>query len=309
MIRGDTVASLALIAATGLCLIAAGCGTKTPGAPSTTASTTAASTTPTRGRGPVSVLYAGSLEDTMNNTIGPAFERATGYTFVGFPDGSSALEADIKGRIKQADVFISASPKADEGLEGASNGSWVTWYATFADTAVVLGYNTHSRFAGQLETQPWYRVVGERGFKLGFTNPSTDPKGVLSVKALRTAASQFDEPRLDTIALDTKNQYPEASLVGQLQSGQLDAAFFYTVEATAAKIPYVSLKPISEPSPYTVTVLEKAAHPAGAVAFVSFLLGPPGRALSSKLALANVSPPQVSGTGVPPALSSVIPTA
>ncbi|MGH9129613.1 MAG: substrate-binding domain-containing protein [Acidimicrobiales bacterium] len=302
-----------------LALVAAACGTKTnnntttttpaAGGTATTAATTGTTTPAAKGSGPVDVLYAGSLVDTMKNTIGPAFDKATGYTFTGFPGGSTALESDVKGKVRQGDVFVSASPKADKGLEGAANGNWVSWYAEFATTNLVIGYNTKSKFASQLKTKPWYKVVGEPGFKLGFTDPKTDPKGVLAVKALDMAASMFNEPGLKTVASNTKNEFPEADLVGRLQSGQLDAGFFYTVEATAAKLPSVPLTPINLPSPYTVTVLAKAPHPAAADAFVEFLLGSQSSSLLKGLQINIVSPPTVSGTGVPSTLSSVLPGA
>ncbi len=298
--------TLAAGALSGLALVATACGTPTttPAAGTTTSSPNG---TTSKGSGPVNVAYAASLEDTMNNAIGPAFNQATGYTFVGFPGGSTALEHDISGKVKQEDVFISASRKADIGLEGASNGNWVSWYATFATTKLVLGYNPRSRFASQLKTKPWYQVVGQSGFRLGFTNPATDPKGVLAVAALDTAATRYNEPALKTIAKDVNDQYPESALVGRLQSGELDAGFFYTVEATAANLTTVSLDPVAETGPYTITVLKRAPNAAGANAFVEFLLSTQGQSLLTQLKLTVTNPPKVVGSP-PTALSSVLPS-
>ena len=72
--------------------------------------------------GPVDVLYAGSLANLMEHDLGPAFNSATGGTFQGFAAGSTALVSDIKGKVKQGDVFISASTDANTGLIGAKNG-------------------------------------------------------------------------------------------------------------------------------------------------------------------------------------------
>lgn len=288
-----------IAASTSLALLAAACGAKTTASATPTTAATGAS-------GPVDVLFAGSLEDVMDNTLGPAFTEATGYTFVPYPDGSTALASDIKGKVKQGDVFISASSAADTRLEGAGNGSWVSWYSTFASTNLVLGYNPNSKFAAQLRSKPWYEVVGKSGFNLGFTDPATDPKGVLAVAALDEAAAKYHQPGLATIAQDTKDQYAETALVGELQSGQLDAGFFYTVEAAAANLTTVPLTPVTEAAPYTITVLAHAPHAAAADAFVNFLLGPQGSALLTKLQLSLVTPPTVSGTGVPSTLDSVL---
>lgn len=258
-----------------------------------------------RSSGTVNVLYAGSLEDVMNSSIGPAFHRASGYTFSGYPAGSTDLASEIKGKVRQGDVFISAAPKVNASLEGKKNGGWVSWYAPFATTRLVLGYNPHSSFASALKAKPWYQVIGESGFRLGFTDPKLDPKGVLAVKALDTAAKKFNEPALRQIAGDQSDLFPEQDLVGRLQAGQLDAGFFYTVEASAAKIPTVSLGPIDETATYTITVLNRAPDTAGAESFVKFLLSRQGMRLLKGVGLATVRP-VAKGKGVPYLLGSVI---
>src|ERR1700751_4597586 len=102
--------------------------------PATNAATPTTASTPTtaRGSGPVDVLYAGSLVNVMEKQIGPAFDAATGYSFQGFSAGSTALANQIKGKVRQGDVFISASPTVNTSLMGPSNGNWVSWYVTFA---------------------------------------------------------------------------------------------------------------------------------------------------------------------------------
>jgi molybdate/tungstate transport system substrate-binding protein len=87
--------------------------------------------------GTVNVLYAGSLLDLMQQSIAPAFHDATGYTVSGFSNGSTALASEIKGRTQVADVFISASPKADAALAGEKNGNWVSTYDNFATSPLV----------------------------------------------------------------------------------------------------------------------------------------------------------------------------
>ena len=255
--------------------------------------------------GTVRVLYAGSLEELMNSSIGPAFQKATGYTFSGFPAGSKDLASAIKGKVQQGDVFISASPKVNATLQGSKNGSWVSWYAPFASTKLVLGYNPSSSFASALKSRPWYQVITQPSFRLGFTDPTLDPKGVLAVAALNAAATKYNEPALKQIATDQNDLFPEQDLVGRLQAGQLDAGFFYTVEASAAKIPTVSLGSIDETATYTVTVLNRAPDTAGAESFVKFLLSSQGMRLLKKVGLATQTP-VAKGSGVPYLLSTVI---
>lgn len=134
----------------------------------TATSPTASAAVGSTSKSSVVVLYAGSLENTMT-LVGTAFEKATGYGFDGFPNGSTALASEIRGKTQKADVLISAGSAAPASLEGAKNGDWVSWYARFATTPLLLGYNPKSKFAHELKTEPWYKVVTLPGFHLGAT--------------------------------------------------------------------------------------------------------------------------------------------
>ena len=264
--------------------------------------------TPAKASGPVDVLYAGSLLDLMQQQIGPAFAKVTGYTVSGFSAGSTALATEIKGGTQQGDVFISASPTVNTTLEGSANGDWVSWYAEFADSPLVLGYNPNSVFAHDLKTKPWYEVVDQPGFLLGRTDPATDPKGVLAVDALEQAADKYSMPALTSLATSSSNVFPETTLVGRLQAGQLDAGFFYGVEAAAAHIKIVDLVGTSLAGRYTVTILNRSAHQAAAHAFVEFLLGKDGQRILKANGVEPITPPKVSGkSSVPSALKATLP--
>ncbi len=253
------------------------------------------------------VLYAGSLVNLMEKQISPGFTRSTGYGFQGFSGGSNDLAAEIKGKTQQADVFVSASPKADALLEGSANGNWVKWYATFATAPLLLGYNPRSKFAAQLRSKPWYDVVTEPGFRLGKTDPATDPKGKLAEQALTDTATAQHLPKLASLAKSQAGVYPEQTLVGRLQAGQLDAGFFYSAEAVAANIKTLPLTGVTLSATYTVTVITGAPNEKGAEAFVSYLLGANGQAVLRKDGFDLVSPITVTGDGVPSGLRSLLP--
>jgi molybdate/tungstate transport system substrate-binding protein len=272
---------------------------------SSAASSPSASTAAT-GSGPVNVLYAGSLVNMMEKQVSPGFQAATGYSVSGVSAGSKELASEIKGKVHVGDVFISASPKTTKSLEGAANGDWVSWYATYATAGLVLGYNASSKFAADLKSKPWYVVLTEPGIKVGFTDPATDPKGELSNEALTETATAKHLPALATLAANKNDVFPEQTLVGRLQSGQLDVGFFYTSEATAAGIATVPLTGVALKASYTITILKGAPHQAGAEAFVNYLLGPAGQAFLKQDGFTLVTPPEVSGSGVPASLQGVL---
>src|SRR6202167_3631319 len=88
----------------------------------------------------VNVLYAGSLVNLMERSVGPAFEKSTGLQFRGYAAGSNKIANEIKGKLRRGDVFISASPKVNQTLMGADNGDHVSWYVNFAESPLMIGY-------------------------------------------------------------------------------------------------------------------------------------------------------------------------
>jgi molybdate/tungstate transport system substrate-binding protein len=293
-VRFGAVLLVGVLLVAGACSSSSKTSSPTSIPPPTTASPAA------KGSGPVDVLYAGSLVDLMTHTIGPGFNTATGYTFVGTSGDSGTLANEIKAKTVVADVFISANPSKNTGLEGTSNGDLVSWYALWATSPLVLGYNPNSKFAQDLKTMPWYEVLAQPGILVGRTDPATDPKGALTVTALQDAAKTYNQPALSKLATDASTVFPENTLVGRLQAGQLDVGFFYGVEAAAANIATVPLTGVpTQEAKYTITVLNNAPHMAGGNAFVEYLLGPEGSAALTKAGMTLVTPAMVTGT--PPA--------
>ncbi len=292
--RGAQIAAFVSIACIGLA--AAGCSSSSSTTPTTSA----------KHSGDVYVFSAGSLDTLMTKSVGPAFHAATGYTLVDTSHGSGTLAANIKDKVAVADVFVSASPTDDTILMGSSNGDWVSWYAAFATSPEVLGYYPKSKFAHDLQTMPWYKVITMPGFRLGRTNPSQDPGGVLAAKALEETAAAQNLPALKTLATETSDEYAENPEEADIQTGALDAAFMYEADANSQGSPFVKLTGVNLAGDYTITLVNKAPHTAAAEAFIKFLLGPKGKSLMEADHFNIVSPPTVYGSGVPGALSSVI---
>ncbi len=235
-----------------------------------------------RAADPVNVLYAGSLVNLMEHGIGPAFEEATGETFRGFAGGSNGLANQIKGKLRRGDIFISANPKVDSALMGPANGSWVTWYVSFAESPLMIGYSSSSRFATDFMRRPWYEVLTEPGIRIGRTDPKLDPKGALTLQLMSSAEQFYKVPGLAERVLGSPDNpvqvLPEEALLGRLQSGQIDAGFFYSTETADAGLPSIALPAAIAPKAvYTVSILRDARNPSGADRFVAFLLGDRGR--------------------------------
>lgn len=243
----------------------------------------------------MAVIYAGSLAELMEDDVGPGFQKADGYAFDGFGGGSGEDAKEIKSGVRRVDVFVSASAEADRELEGAANGGWVSWYSTFATTPLVLGYDPTSKFGAELARgKPWYEVITQPGIRVGRTDPKLDPKGKLTVEAVEEAAKRLGKPALAK-ALPSFPVFPETDLVGRLQAGQLDAGFFYAIEANVAHIATAALTPVTKTAAYTVTIVKGASDQAGAEAFVRYLLAASSAPTLSRNGLTPISPATLSG--------------
>lgn len=275
--------------------------------------------------GTVNVLYAGSLVGVNENIIGPAFHTATGYSYAGQGLGSIAIASEIKAGIATPDVVEFADPAVNALLMGKANGSFVKWYITYGRSQLVVGYDPAGRFArafAKVENRklPWYKPLEAKGFRLGRTDPQTDPKGYRTLFAFRLAQKLYHLKHLASKVLgSTENPaevYPEQVLVSRLLTGEVDAGIFYLSEVKDVGIPYITLpKKINFGDPkysklyatqsfknqqgqvfrgspiyYTVTIPRTVKNEAGAVAFVKFVLGRRARALSSGEGLLPVKP-------------------
>jgi molybdate/tungstate transport system substrate-binding protein len=294
--------TLSLVVPASVALLAAGCSSS-PAATTTTSTTTTVAAT--QHSGDVDVFSAGSLDTLKTKSVGPAFHAATGYTLVDTSHGSGTLASDIKNKIDVADVFVSASPAVDTTLEGTANGDWVSWYADFASSPEVLGYYPKSKFATDLQTMPWYKVITMPGFLLGRTDPTQDPGGVLAAEALEQTATAQNLPALKTLATETSDVYEENTEQAAIQSGQLDASFMYEADANSQDSPFVKLTGVNLAGDYTITIIKGAPHLAAAEAFIQFLLGPTGQAELKADNFNVVSPATVIGSGVPSDLASL----
>jgi molybdate/tungstate transport system substrate-binding protein len=255
----------------------------------------------------VSVLYAGSLAGVMENGLGPAFSKATGYEYQGEAQGSLGAARLIHDHLRSPDVFISADPSVNEAvLMGGQNQNMVTWFVTMASSQLVLAYNPQSKFAGKFQAAaagsiPWYEVLQTPGVRFGRGDPRIDPKGYRTLFLFDLAAKHYNLPKLPALLGDPLNPdqvFPEIVLLARVESGQFDGGFFYRHEVVAHKLPYVTLPPeinlgdpkfsafyaesayttpsgdtvTGAPIIFTITIPNTVQHKAAAEEFVRFML-------------------------------------
>ena len=305
-------AAAAVIAVAGLAAAACGGGS---GSASGTASGSA-SPAAAKPSGTANVAYAGSLENLNEKVVGPAFSKATGYSYQGRGAGSLALSQEIASGEISPNVFESIGGKPIEALEP----KFTSWYVQFAASPIVVAYNPKSKYAAQLKAiasgskplSDLFTLVQTPGFRLGRTDPNVDPQGQAFVEMVMLAQHQYHLPgsavqKILQGAPGSANSpeiFDETALEPRLQAGQLDAASAFLSQAVQLHLPYIAL-PTSinlgdpaqaaqyatasfklangtlaqgKPLTVTITVIGKTDQ-AAADAFAAYVLSPAGLAL------------------------------
>ena len=280
---------------------------------------------PARANAPpvVKVLHAGSLITLFQRGIIPAF-AGHGYEIQAEGRGSVANANLIKDGLKTPDLWISADDKvAGDLMHAAPN--LVNWYATFATSAIVIGYSPKSKFAPALAGAgagkgSWLEVVTAPGFRLGRTDPAIDPKGYRTIIVNRLAESHYGARGFAARALGADRNdaqiFNDETILIRLENGDLDGAFLYQTEAVSRKLPFIALPAainlgdpkfaahyasasvtiegitrVGAPIGYALTIPRNAANPQGAAALVNFLLGTAqGRGLFKAAGLDLIAP-------------------
>jgi molybdate/tungstate transport system substrate-binding protein len=245
----------ALLAMTCIGIAAAGCGSSSTsnssGASSSSSASASASASPASGT--AKVAYAASLAFLNEKIVGPAFATATGLKYSGTAGPSDGLESEIASKEITPDAFEAVGGDNITPLFP----KFTQWYVQYATTSIVLAYNPKSKYASQLKAiangskpiKDLFPLLETSGFKLGRTDPNTDPQGRAFIYMLMLAQKKYHLPS-DTVtkiigspiaSAKSSQIFAEASLESTLQSGQLDASSAYLSQAKQLHLSYITL--------------------------------------------------------------------
>lgn len=208
-----------------------------------------------RRSGTAQVAYAGSLQKVDDQVVGPAFTRTTGYAYSGRGGGSLAVAHEILAGEITPGVFESVG-----SAPIASLGSRARWWAQLASSPLVIAYNPSApdaavfraaRAGDPASLRRVFEAMASPGFRLGRTNPATDPQGQAFVMMVELAQRVLGLPAgtVDRIlgkgatsgGGNTSQIFAETSLDATLQSGQLDAGSAFLSQAVQLHLPYIAL--------------------------------------------------------------------
>jgi molybdate/tungstate transport system substrate-binding protein len=250
---------------------------------------------PTPG-GTVSVLYAGSLVRTMEGPLASSLRERTGLVFSGEGKGSRALAHLISAGLRTPDVFISAEPSLLKGIARK--------YVVFGSARMLVAYSPNSPHRALFEDAAAGRrsilaVLDNPSVRVGRTDPQLDPKGSRTVRVLSLLGTHYHAAGQANAVLAKAGVFPEEDLAVRVESGDLDAGFFYSTEMTGRGFQAVELPDdsnLSNEIAYAIGVVNGAPNPAAAQTFIGFVLRGDGRRILESAGLRYFAHPQIIST-------------
>lgn len=251
--------------------------------------------------------------------LGPPFRDALA-AFAGAPPKFTAAQEnapslEVVRKVSELGVIPDILAVADEQLlSDLIIPTHASWYVRFGTNALVLAYGPQARFADEITTDNWWRVLQRPGVEVGRSDLRIDPSGYRADMVMQLAESYYGEPGLTgrlRATIPARNvRRAEADLSAHLAAGELDYGWTYENLAKAHGLRYVKLPPeidLSTPAfavryatasvdipgihgapplvlrgapiVFALTVPSRAAEKELAFAFVRFLMSAEGAAL------------------------------
>jgi molybdate/tungstate transport system substrate-binding protein len=282
--------------------------------------------------GTLIVFGAGTLADPFGKEIAAFRHAHPGVTVRSQFGASGIMTKNITQLHQPADVLGVADYSLIPKLMFGGAKPFATWYVGFVSNQITFAYTSHSKGAAQLTASNWYKVLAGPGVRIGRSNPSADPSGYQILQMLQLAQGYYHNPGLSASVLknspDSSVATTETSLLGALQSGQIDYLAIYRSNALESHLRYIQLPAqinLSDPALaasyqkvtvntalgaltgkpiiYGLTIPSNAPDAAIARQFAQFVLSPAGQAIMHGSGFSVISPALASSQpALPPGL-------
>ncbi|HXW42632.1 MAG TPA: extracellular solute-binding protein [Xanthobacteraceae bacterium] len=197
--------------------------------------------------------------------------------------------------------------------------AYAAWYASIARNAITFVYTDKSKYADEVNSDNWYKVLARPGVEIGRSNPDTDPSGYQTVQMLDLAEKYYRAPGLQQSVLANaplaNMRDTETALISALQLGQIDYLAIYRSDALQYHLKFLDLPAainLSDPAyasaykagvahtkngdlagtpiVYAITVINGAKNADAAVKYAALVLGPEGQAVMQGAGFGGFNP-------------------
>ncbi len=260
----------------------------------------------------ITIFHAGSLSYPFK-IIAKKFTEKTGIKVYTESGGSRGIIRRVTELGKTPDIVASADYRL---IKTMMFPEFADFLYEFATNEIVITMSPESKWLKKINKNNWYKVIQEKDFIIGHSDPELDPCGYRSLMVMQLAEKYYNEKgfyqKMRKKIGDKWIRPKSVELLALLETGEMDAAFEYSSVALQHKLPFVSLpQKINLSSPeyedfyktakveltkksgkkviihgksivYGITVLKKAPNKKEAEKFVEFLISREGRELLKK---------------------------
>jgi len=189
----------------------------------------------------LTVFNAGSLARPMRAVL-DTFARREGVAIAQESAGSLESARKLTELGKVPDVIALADADVFPQYLMPAH---VASYTLFARNRMVVAYTERSRYAAEMGTPSWPRILTRPDVEVGRSDPELDPNGYRTLMVWQLAERSRGEvglaARLEAQAVARNVRPKEADLVGLLEAGELDYIWSYESMAKAIGFRYVLL--------------------------------------------------------------------
>ena len=241
----------------------AGCTSQAPATTTTPAPATTAAVTGEKIQ--VKVFLAGSLTGPFEKLKVKFEDKYPNTEVLLEPGGSVDVIKKVTDTKKPADVVASADYALIPQYMVPDDADW---YLTFAKNSMVLTYVDKSRYADEINSDNWYKILARDDVRWAFSDPNADPCGYRTPMVIKLAENTYgDNTIFKTLVedhskitsskngsvwtLDATNPSPDGTkltirpksveLVQMVQAGGIDYAWEYHSVAVQNNLKFVEL--------------------------------------------------------------------
>jgi len=162
--------------------------------------------------------------------------------------GSRQLAKEIIDLNATPDIYASADYRLMSML---LKKNLIDWYLVFARNEMVIAYTDNSKYADEINSTNWYKILNRTDVTFGHSDPNLDPCGYRSIIVLKLADLYYntsgaiykwlevEKNKTGTLIIRPKS----VDLLSLLESGELDYAFEYRSVAVQHHLRFIELPP------------------------------------------------------------------
>ena len=274
------------------------------------------------------VFHAGSLSLPFK-IMEEEFEKThPEYNVIREGSGSRKAARKISDLHRRCEIMASADYSVIDKLLIEQN--FADWNVRFATNEMAIAYTTDSKFANEINSDNWYKILLRNGVEYGHSDPNADPCGYRTLLVWQLAEKYYKQKGLYELLQKNcpkKNiRSAEVDLIALLEAGELDYLFIYRSVAWQHRMKFVTLpdeinlkdakykdfykqaqvkisgkKPgefiIKKGAPmvYGFTVPQTVQNKRGAVLFADFILSEQGKRILEQNGQPCIIPPVITG--------------